>query len=205
MDPNNATDKTLSWHSDNTAAVTVNSAGCITGVSDGFAKITATANNGQSAFCVVHCKTVLHLSELNGNTELPSRANVEYVRSMSAGWNSVCLPFALNMSMLDKIEKDCRIALVKSISDRGARIQDVDGVSAGQPCLIYVPVPKSFRFEIDNAELTTEPVNSGCLKGTFQKKVIGQGAYKLSQDGASFAKTVGEDAICYSYRAYIVK
>ena len=203
--PSDATDKTLKWYSDNPSAVTVNSIGYITGVSDGFAKITATANNGQSAYCIVHCKSVLRLSESNGNTNLPSRANVIYIKSLLEGWNSFCVPFALEQSMLDKTESGCRIALVKSFSDKGVKVQVVAGVPAGQPCLIYVPESKSFRFEIDNAVLSPEPDNTGCLKGTYQMKTIGCGAYKLNSDGSSFAQTRGEDAICPPYRAYLVK
>ncbi len=205
IDPSDATDKKLTWYSDNPSAVTVNSNGYITGVSEGFAKITATANNGQSAFCIVHCKPVLRLSETNGNIDIPSYANVVYVKSMLEGWNSFCVPFALEQSMLDKTESGCRIAVVKSYTGKGVKVQVVDCVPAGKPCLIYVPESKSFHFEIDNAELSPEPDNTGCLKGTYQMKTIGPGAFKLNSDGSSFAQTRGEDAICSPYRAYLVE
>lgn len=205
IDPSDATDKTLTWRSDNPSAVIVSSGGYITGVSDGFAKITATANNEQSAYCIVHCKSVLRLSDSEGAANLPSRANVVYIRSFLGGWNSVCLPFALEQSMLEKIEAGCRMAIVKSYSDKGVKVQVVDCVPAGKPCLIYVPESKSLHFEIDNAQLSPEPDNTGCLKGTYQMKTIGPGVYKLNSDGSSFASTKGEDAICPPYRAYMVK
>ncbi len=50
--PDTATDKTVTWSSDNTDAATVDSAGVVTAVAEGSATITATAG-GKSATCAV--------------------------------------------------------------------------------------------------------------------------------------------------------
>lgn len=57
ISPKNATDKTLSWSSDNPCAK-VNEDGVVTGVSNGTAIITAASGNGLSASCKVTVKTL---------------------------------------------------------------------------------------------------------------------------------------------------
>ena len=54
--PSDATNKTVTWTSDNTAAATVNSAGQITAVKEGTAVITASTYNGYTATCTVTVK-----------------------------------------------------------------------------------------------------------------------------------------------------
>ena len=51
--PEDATDKTLTWVSDNEAVVTVDKDGVITGVGVGSAIITATSQNGKTGICAV--------------------------------------------------------------------------------------------------------------------------------------------------------
>ena len=54
--PENATDKTVSWNTDNNNVVVVSKGGRITAVRPGTAKITASTNNGLSATCQVTVK-----------------------------------------------------------------------------------------------------------------------------------------------------
>lgn len=51
--PANATNKTVTWSSDNTAVATVDSNGTVTAVGAGTATITATTHNGKTASCTV--------------------------------------------------------------------------------------------------------------------------------------------------------
>lgn len=51
--PDNATDKTVTWTTDNPTVATVSTAGLITGVKSGTAQIKATTGNGKFATCDV--------------------------------------------------------------------------------------------------------------------------------------------------------
>lgn len=51
--PDNATNKNVSWTSDNTSVATVGTDGTVTAMSVGTAKITATTHNGKTAVCTV--------------------------------------------------------------------------------------------------------------------------------------------------------
>ena len=54
--PSNAMDKTLTWASTDPYVAKVSTSGLVTAVSEGTARITATAHNGKSAYCEVHVK-----------------------------------------------------------------------------------------------------------------------------------------------------
>ena len=51
--PENATDKTVTWSSNETAVATVDTDGTVTAIGVGTAVVTATTTNGRSAFCMV--------------------------------------------------------------------------------------------------------------------------------------------------------
>ncbi|MBQ3330704.1 MAG: Ig-like domain-containing protein, partial [Ruminococcus sp.] len=56
VSPSNATDKTVTWSSANSAVASVSSSGVVTGKSAGTVKITAASSNGKTAYCTVTVK-----------------------------------------------------------------------------------------------------------------------------------------------------
>ena len=51
--------------------------------------------------------------------------------------------------------------------------------------------------------IKSSPDNSACLKGVYQRTVIGPGYYKLADNGCSWGVTNSIDAVVAPYRAYI--
>lgn len=86
--PNNATDKSVIWHSENSAVVQVSQNGTITGVSAGTAKVFVTTIDGKhSAECVVECKLVQKITgvvkDVKGNPLDGVTVSVSEVRTSS--------------------------------------------------------------------------------------------------------------------------
>ena len=75
IQPNNATNKTVTWSSDNTSIATVSSIGLITAKADGTATITVTTDDGnKTAFCVVSVKDGVRINGIiwaKSNVGLP--------------------------------------------------------------------------------------------------------------------------------------
>lgn len=71
--PGNATDQTVTWSSNHTSIATVNTNGLVTGVSEGTARITATANDGSAVYGYIDV------------TVTPKPAQSEFEATMAAG------------------------------------------------------------------------------------------------------------------------
>jgi uncharacterized protein YjdB len=81
--PSESLDTTVTWTSSNTNIASVSSSGKVTAVNAGTAIITAKTSNGKSATCTVTCKAAipdLTISDKDGITSLPDKANVNYER-----------------------------------------------------------------------------------------------------------------------------
>lgn len=63
--PSNASDKSITWESDNEAVATVTKTGVVRGINAGSAKITATASNGLSTSCIITVKIPAKSIKLN--------------------------------------------------------------------------------------------------------------------------------------------
>ena len=200
----------VTWTSSNANIASVSSSGKVTAVNVGTAIITAKTSNGKSATCTVTCKSSvpeLTISDKDGITSLPDKANVNYERTFYAGWNSVCVPFALSQSMLDGFASGCKIATVAELEVVGNKyslsVNEVQAVSAGVPCLVYAPKDVVCKFSLSNVALRVSPDNSSKLQGAYNRTVIGSGLYKLTADGTAIGITESEDAIVAPFRAYV--
>lgn len=207
--PSNA-NQSVSWSSNTPAIVSVSSSGKITGLKAGTATITARSSNGKTDTCIVTCNAAIRsitLSDKDGISELPERANVTYERLLYSGWNSVCVPFALNQKMLDDMCEGCKIATIAHLetigSNRVLSITEVQTVDAGMPCMIYSPTEFLCQFVLNDVSLSVEPNKSSPLKGAYKNETIGRNMYKLSSDGTSFGITQTDDAYVAPFRAYI--
>ena len=207
--PSNAS-QLVTWTSSNANIASVSSSGKVTAVNAGTAIITAKTSNGKSATCTVTCKAAipdLTISDKDGITSLPDKANVNYERTFYAGWNSVCVPFALSQSMLDGFASGCKIATVAELEVIGHKyslsVNEVQAVSAGVPCLVYAPKDVVCKFSLSNVALRVSPDNSSKLQGAYNRTVIGSGLYKLTADGSAIGITESDDAIVAPFRAYV--
>ena len=207
--PSNAS-QLVTWTSSNANIASISSSGKVTAVNAGTAIITAKTSNGKSATCAVTCMAAipdLTISDKDGITSLPDKANVSYERTFYAGWNSVCVPFALSQSMLDGFASGCKIATVAELEVVGNKyslsVNEVQAVSAGVPCLVYAPKDVVCKFSLINVALRVSPDNSSKLQGAYNRTVIGSGLYKLTADGTAIGITESDDAIVAPFRAYV--
>ena len=207
--PSNAS-QLVTWTSSNANIASISSSGKVTAVNAGTAIITAKTSNGKSATCAVTCMAAipdLTISDKDGITSLPDKANVSYERTFYAGWNSVCVPFALSQSMLDGFASGCKIATVAELEVVGNKyslsVNEVQAVSAGVPCLVYAPKDVVCKFSLSNVALSVSPDNSSKLQGAYNRTVIGSGLYKLTADGTAIGITESDDAIVAPFRAYV--
>ena len=207
--PSNAS-QSVTWTSSNDNIASVSSSGKVTAVNAGTAIITAKTSNGKSATCTVTCKSAvpeLTISDKDGITSLPDKANVNYERTFYAGWNSVCVPFALSQSMLDGFALGCKIATVAELEVIGHKyslsVNEVQAVSAGVPCLVYATKDVVCKFSLSNVALSVAPDNSSKLQGAYNRTVIGSGLYKLTADGYAIGISESDDAIVAPFRAYV--
>ncbi|MBQ6844006.1 MAG: type I pullulanase [Agathobacter sp.] len=95
VNPDNATDKTITWSSDNEAVATVDQSGNVTAKEEGTANITVTTSNGKSATCAVTVKdnislnTTAHSLEVGASyalsvTKISENTKVSWASSASA-------------------------------------------------------------------------------------------------------------------------
>lgn len=208
--PSNAS-QSVSWSSSNSSVVSVSSSGKITAIKAGTATITATTSNGKTGTCSVICKEAIQsivLSDKDGVSELPSRANVTYERTLYSGWNSVCVPFAISQTMLNTFCEDSKIATVVELevigNERQLSVSEVQSVNAGEPCLVYVPNDVICKFSLSNIALSATPQNTDNMRGVYERTTIGTNYYKLTDDGNSLGLTKSDDAIVAPFRAYML-
>lgn len=209
LTPLNA-ETTFTWYSNDASTVGVFPNGRIEARKEGTAMITVKTANGLSATCFVSCKSTipdLIITDKKDLTNIPAKANVKYERTLYRGWNSMCVPFVFNQTILDQAVEGGRIAVYKDFEIIGDQeflaIEFVKQVDAGVPCLVYVPADVVCNFTLKEVPLVNKPDNGTPLKGSFVKMEIGQGCYKLTSDGTSFGQTKTEGASSIPFRAFI--
>ncbi len=143
---------------------------------------------------------------------LPANYTAQHItyhrRKLQAGWNTLCLPFAIAQSDLGEGAKIEVLDLTKTTSEV-LYFKGVESVEAGQPCLIYMPEGnENWLCEKENADGipfvgSVQPTEASFyMNGSFRKEIIGAGHYQMNADGTAFDATT-EGAENYPFRAYV--
>lgn len=202
--------QSVTWSSSDPTVATISSTGKVTALRAGTATISARSSNGKLGTCTITCKSAIPtivLSDKDGNVNLPTKANIQYERTLYRGWNSVCVPFAITKTMINKFISGCVIVKPVEIEIIGntkvLSVIEVTSVDAGNACLIYVPKDVVCYFALNNVFLNSKPDDSSIIKGVYLRTIIGKNIYKLNNDGSTLGVTRTENAIVGPYRAYI--
>lgn len=210
--PLDATDKTVTWSSNNPSVISVGSStGTLKGLQTGWATITVRTANGLTDSRLFECKDALPSITLNDSegweATLPSAAHVDYNRTFQKGWNSMCVPFAVSLASLNNVSQGLRMAVVKEMEVVGDRknivLMSIDNVRAGQPCLVYAESDVCWTIHLNAATLAEAPLDDSILKGSYTRDVVGAGCGKITQDGTSYSTTKTDEAIVHPFRCYI--
>lgn len=136
-------------------------------------------------------------------------ATLTYVRSNTAGYNSVCLPFAISSADFGegaKIEQ-----YNKAVEQNGSvslYFKETEStLEAGTPCLVYCPETITswniVKHNVEVASYTTKTADSfGTLNGSYTNKTIGANNYKLNVAGTAFGVTTDKGSVT-AFRCYL--
>lgn len=150
--------------------------------------------------------TIPDLVDFSAPSSDKSDITIKYSRSNTLNWNSVCLPFDIEESYFPEGTK---IYTYDSSSDTSITLRrTTDKVEAGRPCFIYSEAD-SWNLNIPNASISngvkaqTESIGDWQLVGSFERRTIGQGKYKLTADGTEMNSTTADDATVAPFRCYV--
>jgi len=185
--PANATDKTLTWASNDTSICSVTQTGEITGVAAGNAVVSATSKNGKKAECAVTVKAVV--VEDDPTLTLSSYADL----TVNAG-ESIALPTAsavdyegTDLTNLIEIEDEFETGTIGA----GTFLSYVAGVhNIGY----YVESPKTGRFDEASIKVTVVPATpETVLEDNDISNLADYGTYVENfQDGYACQLHVGD-------------
>ena len=137
--------------------------------------------------------------------EAGTYGNVTLTRSFKAGWNSVCLPFAVS-SVTSFFGDDAYAYSFTAYNEGELSFSNVTSLEAGKPYLVYVETEFGTKA-LTNVEITaTEPVdvtNTVAFKGTYAPIAAGSlaGKYVVSNSDAKIMKGTASTTM-KGFRAY---
>ena len=130
---------------------------------------------------------------------------VTYSRANTAGYNSVCLPFAVSAA---DFGSEARLEQFTSTDGQSVSLTSTtDENAAGQPCFVYCPETQTeWTLTKQNAHIVAEPIEASdgnaVLHGSFTNAAIGAGQYKLTADGTAFGVTTNKGKVT-AFRTYL--
>ena len=133
-----------------------------------------------------------------------------YSRSNTAGWNSVCLPFAVSAADFGtsaSLEQFSNISTADGATTLSFNATTGEN-AAGQPCLVYCPDDVTeWNVSKTNAAVVATPVpvsvSGATLQGSFTNETIGAGRYKLNASGTAFGVTTDKGKVT-AFRCYVL-
>lgn len=130
---------------------------------------------------------------------------VTYSRANTAGYNSVCLPFAISAA---DFGSEARLEQFTSTDGQSVSLTSTtDENAAGQPCFVYCPETQTeWTLTKQNAHIVAKPTEASdgnaVLHGSFTNAAIGAGQYKLTADGTAFGVTTNKGKVT-AFRTYL--
>lgn len=135
---------------------------------------------------------------------------INYTRSNTLNWNSVCLPFDIKESDFGGNSKIYEVTSASSDAITLSRVATSETtIPAGTPCFIK-STDEQWNLTISDATISssvsaqTITVGNYQVVGSFELKTIGANKYKLTADGSKFGITNKNDATVTPFRCYII-
>lgn len=136
------------------------------------------------------------------------RTELSYSRTNTKGWNTVCLPFAINETDFTA-DSNTKIYTISSGDHDNLNLAQVDGVEAGEPCFIYTDA-ENWDLNLTNCTIPagitpkeTTVDNTWKMIGSFTNQTIGVDHFKLNGDGTMLGRTNSDAAVTYPFRCYL--
>ena len=161
------------------------------------------------ATAVNNMKVNYTLSQTSSEAIETGTYNVTLQRTYIDGWNTICLPFAMNSSAIsEKFGAEAKVFAFDSYSDvSGLHFETVSAMDAGKPYLIYIPSVVSLgNLTFNDTEITEATAGSVeqtvTFQGTYSPKAAGTltGKHVLNTSG-KLAKATAS-ASMKGFRAY---
>ena len=146
-------------------------------------------SNDTEAFAtaVNNMKVNYTLSQTSSEAIETGTYNVTLQRTYIDGWNTICLPFAMNSSAIsEKFGANAKVFAFDGYSDvSGLHFETVSAMDAGKPYLIYIPSGAS----LGDLEFGTTTL-SAATAGSVEQTVTFQGTYSPKAAGTLTGKHV---------------
>ena len=134
---------------------------------------------------------------------------INYTRSNTLNWNSVCLPFDIKEADFGGNSKIYEVTSASSDAITLSRVATSETtIPAGTPCFIK-STDEQWDLTISDATISSSvsaqsiTVGNYQVVGSFELKTIGANNYKLTADGSKFGITNKDDATVTPFRCYI--
>ena len=134
---------------------------------------------------------------------------INYTRSNTLNWNSVCLPFDIKESDFGGNSKIYEVTSASANAITLSRVATSETtIPAGTPCFIK-STDEQWDLTISDATISSSvsaqsiTVGNYQVVGSFELKTIGANNYKLTADGSKFGITNIDDATVTPFRCYI--